>query len=151
MVVRPDELDFDVGCKSVEPFAKERRTVGRPREGRSTESFVCATCGKTVTIKVASRSWVTRMRIRMAVRVFTLLAFAVALFWTVGVRDLSAGEVVLLALGVLAVLAAGRHLAEVGAPDFHLALDADLQRELERTQFGAHVHVFSRPGRDAWR
>jgi len=145
-----DELEFDLGCRSVEPLAKERRKVARPRAGFSMESFACGTCGKTVTVKVASRKSVMSVRGRAAIRLATLMAFAVVVFRTVGLRGVSVGGALLVGLTLVAALASLRLLATLFASNFHLALDAALQRELERTHLGRHVHVYSKPDKDAW-
>jgi len=150
MAVSPDELEFDVGCRSVQPLVQERRRVARPSAGVAMESFVCGTCGKTVTVKVASRRHVLLVRRRAATYALALLASATLALRTVDLRAVSTGEVVLVVLAIACVLAAVRHLIRLFAPDLGLALDPRLQQELERTHLGGQVHVFSRPGKDAW-
>jgi len=151
MTAGPDALELDVGCRSVEPLATHRRTLSRPSDGIRTESFGCETCGKTVTVKVVARKTVMRLRTRAAIRLVTLLAFASAAVWTVGTRGLSAGRLLLVGLGLVCVLVSVPQIVRLFATDFRLALDADLQRELERAHSGSPVHVFSPPGRGAWK
>jgi len=150
MAVSRDELEFDVGCRSVEPLAEERRKVARPSAGFAMESFECGTCGKTVTVKVASRKSVLSMRRRAGSSLLALLVVATLVFRTVELREISASGVALVALAIVCVLAAVRQLARLFAPGFRLAFDPRLQRELERAHLGGQVHVFSKPGKDAW-
>lgn len=146
MAVGPDRLEFDVACRSVHPPVTRRRSVPRPSDGIRTESFVCDTCGRTVTVKVVARRLALQMRVRAALRLSTLLAFTLALVWTVGTRGPSVGTLLLAGLAVVFVLASVPQLKRLFRPGFRLALDTDLQGELEKTHAGTPVHVFSRPG-----
>lgn len=145
MAVSTDQLEFYVACRSVDPPVTRRRSVPRPSDGIRTESFVCDACGKTVTVKVVARRSVLQVRIRAAIRLTTLLAFIAAVVWTLGTRGLSVGGLLLAGLGIICVSVSVPLLIRLFAPDFRLALDTDLQREVEKTYSGAPVHVFSKP------
>jgi Ni/Fe-hydrogenase subunit HybB-like protein len=146
-----DELEFDVGCLSVDPFVKERRRVSRPSEGKRTESFMCRTCGREVAVRVSSRKAARLGCVWALLRAVAMLGFTAWVYSSVETGEVSLWEGVLLCAAFVTLLGGLAGLAVVlFTNNWSWALNFEDQHMLEQMNFGGHVHKFSEPGKDVW-